>query len=111
MKLHKRLERLEKQFISEPTVLTMLDGRTETIEGPKKHLFDLFGIAVGRKPETPQQSKHLDLIAECVRSKEPGGARMAELIQCFFHGPVETPTEVAIEPAGNVGPSLDATGP
>ena len=93
MKLNKRLERLEEEFICEPTKLFMPDGTTETIAAPKRHLLDLFGVAVSREPGSPQQSKQLDLIEKCIGSEEPGGAHMIDLIRCFQEGPVQDARE------------------
>jgi hypothetical protein len=45
MTLDQRLAALEKQLITEPTVLLMPDGKTVTLTGPNDYLLTLFGIA------------------------------------------------------------------
>ncbi len=96
MKLHQRLERLEKQFISEPTILFMPDGKVVSLTGPNDYLLTLLGVA--REPEraTPKQSQHLDQIQKCTGSSEPGGAHLVDLIRCFQHGPAKDPVEAAV---------------
>ena len=95
MKLNERLERLEKQFVSEPTILFMPDGKTVSLTGPNDYLLTLLGLATRRERATPQQAAHLDLIQKCTGSREPGGSLLVELIQCFQHGPAKEPTEAA----------------
>ena len=93
MTLDKRLERLEKQLISEPTILFMPDGKTVHLAGPRDYLLTLVGLATDRQRATPIQSAHLDLIQKCSYSREPGGSRLVELIQCCQHGPAKDPAE------------------
>jgi hypothetical protein len=59
---------------------------------------DLFAGACGHVDLTCGQAGDLDLIRQCVTSKEPDGGRMIELIQAFLLGPVEGPGGVT--PAG-----------
>ena len=76
--LRRRLEALEKDLSSEPIVLLMPDGRTETLRGPRYYTLDLFKRAISgdRTPE-------MELIAQCTSSTEPGGGHMIELVQAF----------------------------
>lgn len=89
MKMHRRLDRLEEKLICEPTFLVTADGHVETIEGPKDHLLTLFSAAVSGRSATPRQAAELELIKGCKFGSEPGGARIVELLQCFYAGPVE----------------------
>jgi hypothetical protein len=95
MKLNQRLERLEQQFISEPTLLFMPDGKTVSLTSPNDYVLTLLGLTMHPERATATQTAHLNLIEKCVGSKEPGGARLVELIQCFQHGPAKESTEVA----------------
>jgi hypothetical protein len=45
MTLDKRLERLEKQLINEPTSLFMPDGKIVALTGPRDYLLTLCGLA------------------------------------------------------------------
>jgi hypothetical protein len=88
VKFHRRLDALERQFISEPTILTMPDGSTATITGPDDYLVTLLALSTRCETATPGQAAHLKLIRECTSSKEPGGAQLVDLIRCFLLGPV-----------------------
>jgi len=82
--LHRRLEALERDLSpSEPILLLMPDGRTETLRGD---VADLLSRAIGgdRTPE-------MELISQSVSSIEPGGGKMIELARALLNGPVETP--------------------
>jgi len=74
MKLY---QRLEQQFIGEPTILFMSDGKTVSLAGPNDYLLRLLGLATDRERCTPQQAGHLDLI------------------QCFQHSPAKESAEAA----------------
>lgn len=95
MKLNKRLDRLEGQFVTEPTRLRMPDGKIVRLPGSSDYLLNLFGVAMRPEEASPQQATHLDLIRQCTGSIEPRGSRFVELIQCFQHGPAKAPTEVS----------------
>jgi hypothetical protein len=88
MNIKRRLELLEKRLISEPIVLQMPDGRTETLRGPRYYTFELFKRAIGGE-RTPE----MELIAQCTSSSEPGGGRMIELVQAILNGPKEDPLD------------------
>src|SRR5271169_1700907 len=83
-RLYRRLELLEKRFTSEPIVLEMPDGRTETLRGRGDYVLDLFSRAC-RGVRTPE----IDLIAQSVSSAEPGGGRLLELARAILQGPRE----------------------
>lgn len=87
MNLHRRLDALEKQFGSEPTILTMPDGSTVCINGPGDYLCGLLGVAFGGESISPGQERHLELIRQSTGSKEPGGGQLVDLIRCFLLGP------------------------
>ena len=84
--LRRRLEALEKDLSSEPIVLLMPDGRTETLPGHNDYVVDLLGRAVGgdRTPE-------MELVARSISSTEPGGAHMIDLVRALLNGPVGNP--------------------
>ena len=85
--LLRRLEALEQQFTSEPIVLLMPDGRTETLPGHSDYVLDLLGRAV-REDRTPK----MELIAQSKSSREPGGAHMIDLARALLNGPAEDPS-------------------
>jgi hypothetical protein len=84
MNMHRRLELLEKQITSEPILLLMPDGRTETLPGHSDYVLDLLGHAV-RGDRTPE----MELIAQSRSSQEPGGAQMIDLARALLNGPAE----------------------
>jgi len=79
--LHRRLALLEQQLTTEPILLLMPDGRTETL---RDDVLDLFSRAV-RGDWTPE----IELIAQSVSSTEPEGAHMIDLARALLNGPVE----------------------
>jgi hypothetical protein len=83
--LLRRLEALEKQISSEPIVLLMPDGRTETLPGHGDYVLDLLGRAV-RGDRTPE----MELNARSVSSAEPDGAHMVDLVRALLNGPAES---------------------
>lgn len=87
VKLHRRIEALEKGLISEPTILLMPDGSTVSINGPGDYLADLMGTAFGGENISPKQVEQLEMIRRCKGSKEPGGAHLVDLIRAFLLGP------------------------
>ena len=80
--LLRRLEALEENLTSEPTLLRMPDGRTETLSGHGDYVLDLLARAV-RGDRTPE----MELIAKSVGSAEPGGAHMIDLVRALLNGP------------------------
>jgi hypothetical protein len=83
--LRRRLEALEKQLASEPILLLMPDGRTETLPGQNDYVLDLLWHAV-RGERTPE----MHLVAQSISSSEPGGAHMIDLVRALVSGPVES---------------------
>lgn len=79
--LNRRLEVLERQLTSEPILLLMPDGRTETLQGD---VLDWFSRAI-RGDRTPE----IELIAQSESSTEPGGGKMIELARALLNGPAE----------------------
>lgn len=77
--LHRRLGLLEGRLISEPIVLVMPDGRTETLPGGNDHVIDLLARAC-RTDRTPE----MDLIAQSISSTEPGGGQMIDLARALL---------------------------
>jgi len=80
--LLRRLEALEKQITTEPIILLMPDGRTETLPGHSDYVLDLLGHAV-RGERTPE----MELITQSKSSREPGGAHMIDLARALLNGP------------------------
>lgn len=81
LNLRRRLEALERQVTSEPILLLMPDGRTETLQGD---VLDWFSRAI-RGDRTPE----IELIAQSESSTEPGGSHMIDLVRALLNGPVE----------------------
>jgi hypothetical protein len=86
IRLHRRLEALEKELVSEAATLTMPDGSTATIPGSGDYLLRLLGRKFDCADNSREQA-HLDLIRRATGSEEPGGGRMVELIRCVLLGP------------------------
>jgi len=84
MKLHRRLEAIEKQLTSEPILLLMPDGGIETLPGYNDYVLTLLSRAV-RGNRTPE----MELIARSQSSTEPGGAHMIDLVRALLNGTVE----------------------
>jgi hypothetical protein len=85
--LRRRLEALEREFTStEPILLLMPDGRTETLPGHNDYVLGLVGRAV-RGDRTPE----MELIAQSISSVEPGGAHMIDLARALLNGPRQDP--------------------
>ena len=83
--LRRRLEALEKDLSSEPIILLMPDGRTETLRGD---VLDLFSRAVGG-----EQTPEMELISQSISSVEPGGAHMIDVARALLNGPYKTLTD------------------
>jgi hypothetical protein len=86
MNIKRRLELLEKRLISEPIVLLMPDGRTETLRGRRYFTLDLFKRACNK-----ERTRDLELIAQSVSSIEPGGGHMLDLVRAVLAHPPEDP--------------------
>lgn len=81
--LRRRLEALERDFTgSEPILLLMPDGRTETLPGHNDYVLGLLGRAL-RGDRTPE----MELISQSISSVEPGGAHMIDLARALLNGP------------------------
>jgi hypothetical protein len=76
LKIQRRLELLEKRLMSEPIMLLMPDGRTETLRGRRYYTLDLFKRACDGD-RTPD----LELIAQSISSIEPGGGHMLDMVR------------------------------
>jgi hypothetical protein len=82
--LRRRLEALEEQLTSEPILLLMPDGRTETLPGHNDYVLNMLSRAV-RGDRTPEMER----VARSVSSIEPGGAHMVDLVRALLNGPAE----------------------
>jgi hypothetical protein len=80
--LRRRLELLEARLITEPIILQMPDGRTETPPGGRKRVCELLARAC-QGERTPE----MELIAQSISSSEPGGGHMIELVRALLNGP------------------------
>jgi hypothetical protein len=112
-KTHRRLDQLEDQLISKPTILHMPKKKKVLITGPKNYLLTLASVCTNRENATKEQVKQLDLIQNCVWAQEPGGSRIIEVIKCFQAGPVDTvvKSESPDGPAGTEGQAGDGGQP
>lgn len=81
--LRRRLKALEKQVMClGPIVLFMPDGSRKAVRGDER---DLLSRAL-RDDRTPE----IELIAQSVRSTEPGGGQMIDLARALLNTPTET---------------------
>jgi len=72
--LRRRLERLEKHYLSEPILLQMPDRSTKTLDGHPNYLLDLMMRSL-----EGEQVPEMDLIAQSISAEEPGGAHMVDM--------------------------------
>jgi hypothetical protein len=93
MKFEKRIRALEACMITDPVILHFADGNITEIRGQGDFLRDLFAKACSRAELSPVQTAQLDLIRKSVRSEEPGGGHMIELLNSILDAPVE-PTDM-----------------
>ncbi len=85
MNFEKRLRALEARLITGPLILHMADGGTRTFSGGRDLLVRLLrGVCRGADLGT-EHREQLNLVRQCVRSEEPDGAHMVQLIQCLLH--------------------------
>jgi hypothetical protein len=89
MKLKRRLDRLEEQFVSESMTLTMPDGTTALLRGPDDYVSGLLGVTFSPERATPEQTRDLALIKRSSASQQPGGSPMVDLIRALLLSPVE----------------------
>ena len=80
--IQRRLEALERRLVSEPILLLMPNGRTETLRGPRYFALDLF-----RRACEGERTSEVDLIAQSVSSFEPGRAHMLDLVRGVLANP------------------------
>lgn len=97
MRLEKRLRALEARLISSPVMLYFADGSTRALCGGSDLLVRQLQTVCRGADLTPGQSAELALIDECVRSEEPGGGRMVELLRCLLHARADARRCVAPE--------------
>jgi hypothetical protein len=73
MKIQRRLELLEKRLMSEPIMLLMPDGRTETLSGRRYYTLDLFKRACDgdRTPDLELIARHAGPPANELKPFEP----------------------------------------
>jgi hypothetical protein len=95
MNFERRLRALEARMITDPVILHFADGSTRELRGPGDFLPRLFPGVFGEANLSPGQAAQLDLIRQSVGSKEPGGGRLVELLQCFLHAQAEARDSIA----------------
>jgi hypothetical protein len=91
LKIDRRIEALEKRLITEPTLLEMADGTIETIFAPTDHWLKIFVNLRNPEKLTTKQASSLELVKRSIRSEEPGGAGMINVIRVMLAGPVQRP--------------------
>ena len=84
--IEKRIAALESRFHSGEIVLTMPDGKLQTIYlGRGEDVANVFARAM-QEPDSPTA----DAIRRSVSVTEPGGSHMIELCHALLASPVET---------------------
>ena len=68
----------------QPVVLYFADGSTAELRGHGDYVLRLYIDCLGRAQLRPQQVEQLDLIRRSVGAREPGGARMTEVVRCIL---------------------------
>lgn len=89
MKLERRVRALEARLITDPVILHFADGSTREIHGRGDFLLNLFCGACGGADLSPWQAEQLDLIGRSVAAREPGGARLTEVLRCALRAQAE----------------------
>ena len=89
MKLEKRIRDLERKLLANRVKLYFGDGSTRQLRGDTDYLIDLLSDACGGDQLNCQHAADLELIRQCVGSKEANGGHMVELIQCLLLGPAD----------------------
>ena len=84
MKLSRRLEALEGRYAEEYAILYFADGTTRELRGPRGLLVGLLRAMCRPEVATPQQAETLELIRDCVGSRESGGSHILEVIHCMM---------------------------
>ena len=92
MKLEKRIRELEARLLANQVTLYFADGSARQIRGDGNYLLDLLISACRRDQLSCGHAADLDLIRECVGSKEANGGHMVELIRCFMLEPIGEPS-------------------
>jgi hypothetical protein len=87
----RRIQALEARMMSDPVVLHFADGSTREICGQGDSLLCLARGACGADL-SPWQAEQLELIRQSVYAREPGGARLTEVVRCLLDGPEEVGT-------------------
>ena len=87
MKLKNRIAALEKGLVTEPTLLTMPDGKTVHLTGRGDQLVRLLGVVF--EEASPEQEAQLNLIRCSTDSREWGGGHMVDLIRALLLSPLD----------------------
>ena len=97
MNLEKRIRALEAQFHTGPVILYLADGSTRELRGQRYFLLDLFVGACGGGDLSAGQVAQLGLIRQSVAAREPGGARMVEVVRCVLAAALESAAAASSE--------------
>jgi len=81
---------LQTRYIKAPVVLCFADGSTAEFCSHGEFLLRLLADSCGGAELRPEQFVQLNLIRRSAGAREPGGARLTEVLRCFLEGAVET---------------------
>ena len=101
MRVEKRVRALETRYVREPVILTFPDGTTAELRGHGDFLLRLLADFCAGAELRPEQVAQLDLIRRSSGAREPGGARMTEVLRCVLDGPVETKDTALVDASGS----------
>jgi hypothetical protein len=82
MNFKRRLDALERKLVCEPATLFFEDGSSVEIRGRADFILNLFNAAI-----RGVHSHEADLIRRSVRSEEPGGAHLIDVVRAVLQGP------------------------
>lgn len=87
----KRLTDLERRVgsLTEVVTLYFADKSTVELKGRRNFLLGLFGRMYEVLDPCSEDARQLDLIGRSVASREPGGARLVELISALLNSPIK----------------------
>jgi hypothetical protein len=87
--LERRIEALEAMFGSDVVTLHFADGCKQELRGPRHFLLGLIGAACRGAAISVNQAAQLEAVRQSLWAREPGGARLTELIR-ILRGPTES---------------------
>lgn len=84
MRVKLRLEALERRLLHDPATLFFEDGTSAQICGRGDYIMHLFAAAL-RGERSPQ----IELVSRSVRSEEPDGGHLLDLMRALLNSPAE----------------------